>query len=165
MSGKAAPRAASGGKGGARSAARLAAVQALYQADVTSQKPETVSREFIEHRFQGEAELRLSDAKPDVDMFRDIVGGVYARREEIDVLIGQSLASGWSLERVHKVLRAVLSAGCYELIARPDVPTGAIINEYVEIAHAFVAAQEAAFANAVLDKIARLSRPGAAKEG
>jgi N utilization substance protein B len=145
-------------KSGARSAARLAAVQALYQIQLAGQPAEIVVGEFIEHRF-GQNPLRA----PDVDMFRDIVRNVLARRGELEPLVGSALAANWRLERMDKVMQALLLSGAYELVARPDVPTAVIINEYVELSHAFFEDEQAKVAHAVLDKVAREVRAGAAQ--
>ena len=144
-------------KSGARSAARLAAVQALYQIQLAGQPGEIVVGEFIEHRF-GESPLRA----PDIDMFRDIVRNVLARRAELEPLVAGALAADWRLDRLDKVMQALLLSGAYELVARPDVPTAVIINEYVELAHAFFEDEQAGFAHAVLDKVAREIRAGVA---
>jgi len=86
------------------------------------------------------------------------VTGAHARREEIDALIGERLAQGWSLERLDRPMRAILRAGAYELIARPDVPVGSVISEYVDVAHAFYDKRESGFVNGLLDAIAREAR-------
>jgi N utilization substance protein B len=86
------------------------------------------------------------------------VTGVEARRAEIDSLIGDRLAAGWSLERLDRPMRAILRAGAYELIARPDVPIGSVISEYVDVAHAFYDKRESGFVNGLLDAIAKEAR-------
>jgi N utilization substance protein B len=143
-------------KGGskARSAARLAAVQALYQLDMERPALTALLHEFHQHRLGAEIE-DAQYAQADVDLFNDIVKGVDARREEIDALITARLAKGWSLARLDRTMLQILRAGAYELLARPDVPKGAAISEYVEVAHAFFEPREAKFANGVLDAVAR----------
>ena len=94
----------------------------------------------------------------DVDFFNDIVKGVDARDVEIDALIATNLARGWTLDRLDRPLRAILRAGSYELLARPDVPTATVINEYVDVAHAFYEATESKFANGLLDSVAKQVR-------
>ena len=143
--------------GNARSAARLAAVQALYQRDMSGVPVAVVLSEFHNHRLGIEVEGDLiRDA--DVDFFNDIVKGVDARDAEIDALIGRNLAKGWAMDRLDRPLRAILRAGSYELLARPDVPTATVINEYVDVAHAFYEATESKFANGLLDSVAKQVR-------
>ncbi|MDE0933246.1 MAG: transcription antitermination factor NusB [Novosphingopyxis baekryungensis] len=142
-----------------RSAARLAAVQALYQKDMEGLGIARLLREFHEHRL-GEAieEEPIAEAEP--DFFDDVVTGVDARRDEIDILIGVRLADGWKLERLDKTMLQVLRCGTYELLARADVPTGAIVNEYVDVAHAFFDEKDAKFVNGLLDAISKDVRKG-----
>jgi len=142
----------------ARSSARLAAVQALYQIGLAAEPTETVLREFVEHRFRG-GDDDAAYSKPDVDLFCDIVRGVPVRRVELESLVGNALVKGWRLERQDRVMQALLLSGAYELVARPDVPTAVIINEYVDLAHAFFDDEQKGFAHAVLDRIARETRP------
>jgi N utilization substance protein B len=141
-----------------RSAARLAAVQALYQMDLTQRDLNEVLEEFVTHRFEQEAVKDYEGA--DHAFFRDTVSGVVHRQAEIDKEIGSHLAEGWRLSRIDSILRAILRSGVYELIARPDVPARAVINEYVEIAHDFFSGEEPGVVNGVLDKVARAKRPG-----
>ncbi len=90
--------------------------------------------------------------------------GVPIRRAELEPLVGGALAKGWRLERLDRVMQALLLSGAYELAARPDVPTAVIINEYVELAHAFFDDEQKGFAHAVLDKVAREVRPDPARQ-
>ncbi|TIX51758.1 transcription antitermination factor NusB [Alteraurantiacibacter aquimixticola] len=138
----------------ARSAARLAAVQALYQRHMEKTALAKLLDEFHQHRL-GEVidEEPLADAE--VDFFDDVVSGVVAREEEIDALVSAKLAEGWTLARLDKTMVQILRSGTYELLARADVPTGAAISEYVDVAHAFFDAREAKFVNGVLDAIAK----------
>jgi N utilization substance protein B len=92
------------------------------------------------------------------DFFDDIVTGAEARRAEIDALIAGRLAEGWTLERLDRPMRALLRAGAYELIARPDVPVASVITEYVDVAHAFYDKRESGFVNGLLDAIAKQAR-------
>ena len=141
----------------ARSVARLAAVQALYQMEVSGAGSEAVVREFIDHRFDGDIEgERLAPA--DEAYFRDIVRGVVERQSSIDKAIVRRLAENWRLERIDATLRAILRAGAFELIARPDAPTEVVIDEYVEIAKSFFNGPEPGFVNGALDAIARDER-------
>ena len=142
-----------------RSAARLAAVQALYQMDLAQTDVADVIAEFINLRFGPEAEdPTLRDA--DRDLFQAIVRGVVRRQREIDPVVDQQLAEGWRLHRIDSILRAVLRAGVLELIERADVPVRVVISEYVNVAHAFFDGDEPKVANGVLDKLARRFRPG-----
>jgi N utilization substance protein B len=137
-----------------RSAARLAAVQALYQQEMERTPLPTLLHEFHHHRLGATIEeVEYEDAE--VDFFDDVVSGVHARSAEIDALIAKKLAKDWSLERLDKPMRQILRAGAYELMARIDVPTGSVISEYVDVAKAFYDKREAAFVNGLLDAIAR----------
>jgi N utilization substance protein B len=140
-----------------RSAARLGAVQALYQQEMEGTPVARLLKEFHDHRLGATIEdERYHDAER--DFFDDIVTGVEARRLELDRLIAGRLAEGWSLERLDRPMRAILRAGAYELIARPDVPVGSVISEYVDVAHAFYDKRESGFVNGLLDAIAKQVR-------
>lgn len=141
-------------KSQSRSAARLAAVQALYQMDMEKTPLARLLDEFHQHRLGKEIEDdQYADAE--VAFFDDVVKGVDARRDEIDLLISEKLAQGWSLARLDKTMVQILRCGAYELLARPDVPKAAAITEYVDVAHAFFEPREAKFVNGLLDAIAR----------
>ena len=140
-----------------RSAARLAAVQALYQMEMEGTPLAKLLHEFHEHRLGATIEDETY-ADAEVDFFDDLVSGADARREEIDGLIAQRLAEGWSLERLDRPMRAILRAGAYELVARPDVPVATVITEYVDVAHAFYDKRETGFVNGLLDAIAKTAR-------
>ena len=143
--------------GNARSAARLAAVQALYQREMSGGSVPRLLAEFRDHRLGAEIEGdRFREA--DVDFFNDVVEGVDARGEEIDALVTDNLAEGWALDRLDRPMRQILRAGTYELIARADVPPNAVINEYVDVAHAFYEEREAKFVNGLLDAVAKKAR-------
>lgn len=137
----------------ARSAARLAAVQALYQHDMERTPVARLLDEFHQHRLGQEIE-DIPFAEADVAFFDDLVRGVAARREEIDGLLSAKLAAGWSLARLDKTMLQVLRAGAFELLARPDVPRATVISEYVDVAKAFFDDGQARFANGVLDAVA-----------
>ena len=137
-----------------RSAARLAAVQALYQLEMEETPLAKLLHEFHEHRLGATIEDETY-AEAEVAFFDDIVSGADARRAEIDALIAERLAEGWSLERLDRPMRAILRAGAYELIARPDVSAATVINEYLDVAHAFYDKREAGFVNGLLDAIAK----------
>jgi transcription antitermination protein NusB len=143
--------------GNARSAARLAAVQALYQREMSGAAVPLLLTEFHHHRLGAEIEGEQF-READVDFFNDVVKGVDAREPELDTLLAGHLAEGWTLDRLDRPMRQILRAGAYELVARPDIPTGAVINEYVDVAHAFYEAREAKFVNGLLDAIARKVR-------
>jgi N utilization substance protein B len=139
----------------ARHSARLAAVQAIYQMELTGGDAETVTQEFCEHRF-GKPERET--AEPDAAFFAELVHGVPHHQVEIDCAIADSLSENWRLQRIDSILRAILRAGIYELVARKDVPAKVVIDEYLNIAHAFFGADEPAFVNALLDRVARRKR-------
>jgi N utilization substance protein B len=138
----------------ARSAARLAAVQALYQRDMEQTPLNRLIDEFHQHRLGAEIE-DAQYAQADVTFFDDLVAGVDARRAEIDALLAARLAEGWALPRLDKTMLQILRAGAYELLARADIPTGAVIAEYLDVAHAFFDARQAKFVNGVLDGVAK----------
>jgi transcription antitermination protein NusB len=148
------PRMPTAARAQSRSAARLAAVQALYQQDMESTPVAQLLHEFHHHRLGATIDgVEYADAE--VDFFDDLVKGVEARRTELDGLIAAKLAEGWSLGRLDKPMKAILRAGAYELAARADVPTGSVISEYVDVAKAFYDKREAGFVNGLLDSIAR----------
>ena len=141
----------------ARSAARLAAVQALYQQEMEGTPLPRLLKEFHDHRLGATIEDQTYH-QAERDFFDDIVTGADARREEIDALISGRLAEGWTLERLDRPMRAILRAGAYELVARPDVPIASVISEYVDVAHAFFDKRESGFVNGLLDAIAKATR-------
>ena len=140
-----------------RSAARLAAVQALYQLEMEPKAIPQLLHEYHQHRLGETIDgNELIDAE--VDFFDDVVRGAEARRDEIDRLISGRLADGWKLERLDRPMRALLRAGTFELVARADVPVGSVISEYLDVAHAFYDKKEVAFVNGLLDAIAKDAR-------
>jgi N utilization substance protein B len=142
----------------ARSAARVASVQGLYQMDMAQTDLNAVIEEFETHRFrQAEADNPIAGADP--TFFAELLRGVLRRQRDIDPLVDQQLATGWRLGRVDSILRAILRAGVFELMERPDVPAKVVINEYIEIAHAFFAEDEPKVVNGILDRLARRLRP------
>ncbi len=141
----------------ARSAARLAAVQALYQHHLETTPTARLLDEFHQHRF-GETIDEDEFAEPEVAFFDDLVRGTIERRSEIDDLLAAKLAEGWTLARLDKTMLQILRAGAYELIARPDVPVAAAISEWVDVAKAFFDDREAKFVNGVLDALAKDAR-------
>lgn len=145
-----------------RSAARLAAVQALYQQEMEGIPIARLLREFHEHRLGATIE-EAQYFEAEQSFFDDVVIGVDARRIEIDDAIADKLAEGWSLERLDRPMRAILRAGTYELLARKDVPVGSVISEYVDVAHAFYDKRESGFVNGLLDAVAKEARPARAE--
>ena len=141
----------------ARSAARLAAVHALYQQEMEQTALARLLNEFHQHRL-GQVIEDEHYAEAEVAFFDDVVGGVDARRDELDEIIAGKLAEGWKLSRLDKTMLQVLRAGTYELVARPDVPIGTVISEYVDVAKAFFEDREAKFVNGVLDAVSKQVR-------
>ena len=153
------PQAPKVGMGERRSAARLAAVQALYQMDLTGKSLEAIIREFERH-WMGK-EIEEDQYKPaDSALFRVIVQGVLDHQRRIDPTVDDLLAKGWPLKRIENVMRAILRAGAWELLYSPDVPVKVVISEYVDIARAFFEREETSMVNAVLDRLAREARAG-----
>jgi len=145
----------------ARSVARLAAVQALYQMETAGAGVEAVIREFTDHRFDRDIDRDVEGAKlaqADEVFFGDLVRGVVADQAQVDKAVRRRLAADWRLERIDATVRAILRAGAYELMRRPDVPAEVAIDEYVEIAKSFFDGPEPAFVNAALDAIGRDER-------
>jgi transcription antitermination protein NusB len=144
-------------KANRRGAARLAAVQALYQMDVAGTGLNDILAEFESHwlgrEVEGEQYLPAEAA-----FFRDVIAGFAREQVKLDPLIDNALSSGWPLKRVEAVLRATLRAGAYELDHRRDVPARVVVSEYVDVARAFVDADETGMVNAVLDQLARQLR-------
>jgi N utilization substance protein B len=138
----------------ARTVARLAAVQALYQMEVSHAGAETVIREFAEHRFDRDVE-DMTLASADEAFFADLVRGVVKHQSDVDVAVVKRLAQGWKLERIDATVRAILRAGAYELAYRSDVPTEVVIDEYVELAKSFFEGPEPGFVNGALDAVAQ----------
>ncbi|WP_265515480.1 transcription antitermination factor NusB [Nitratireductor luteus] len=140
-----------------RGAARLAAVQALYQMDIGGTGLLETTAEYEAFRLGKEidgATYREADAQ----WFRAILSGVVEAQKTIDPVIRQSLTEDWPLSRLDSTLRAILRAGVYELMKRADVPVAVIVSEYVDIAKAFYSEDEPKLVNAVLDRVARRSR-------
>ena len=140
-----------------RQAARLAAVQAIFQWQEGEHAPAEIIDQFLSVRM-GEAGEGGMRRDADQRLFKNVVEGAVAHKEELEQTLTGALAQDWSWERVDRLVRAILLAGAYELIHRKDVPTRVAISEYVEIAHAFYDQGEKNFVNSVLDRIARQSR-------
>jgi N utilization substance protein B len=142
-----------------RRAARLSAVQALYQMEISDRGASSVISEFRDHRF-GSAEEGEEFVEADEDFFESLVAGVVEKQAVVDPMIDTLLADGWRMKRLDSTVRAILRAGGYELFQRADVPARVVIDEYVEVAHAFFEGSEPKFVNAALDRCAREARPG-----
>ena len=140
-----------------RQAARLAAVQALYQWQEGQHGPAEIIEQFLKVRIgeAGEGGMRRDADRP---LFKDVVEGTVSHKEELELTVTGALAEDWTWARVDRLVRAILLAGAYELVHRKDVPPKVAINEYVEIAHAFYNQGEPNFVNSVLDRVARQSR-------
>jgi N utilization substance protein B len=148
---------AKAGKSG-RSTARLLGVQAVYQMEMTGIGADRALGEFIQHRLDAPGEEGETFAPADRSVFVAVVGGVARDRTTLDEAIAGALDPSWTIERLETVLLAILRCGVFELRSRPEVPTGTVINEYIDIAHAFYGGKEPALVNAVLDRIARVLR-------
>jgi N utilization substance protein B len=148
-----------GRKANKRGAARLAAVQALYQMDLAGTGLNDILAEFESHWIGREVE-GAHYLPAEAAFFRDIVTGVVREQRKLDPLIDRALAERWPLKRIETVLRAVLRAGAYELGHRSDVPARVVVSEYADVAAAFVGREETGMVNAVLDQIARGLRAG-----
>ena len=146
------------GEGGtsrrARSVARLAAVQALYQMEVSGVGADAVVREFSDYRFTGDLE-GADMAEADEAFFGELVQGVVAAQSDIDHAIVRRLAANWRLDRIDATVRAILRSGAYELAHRADVPVEVVIDEYVELAKSFFEGPEPGFVNGALDAVAQ----------
>jgi len=153
---------------GRRTAARLAAVQAIYEMELAERSADAVLKDFAAQRWAAAGVVESTDAPeprldPDATFLGDLVRGVAARRPDLDGMISAALSAEWPLDRLEAVLRAILRAGAYELFARQDVPFKVVVSEYVNVAHAFFEATETGLVNAVLDRIGRLLRPDEAE--
>jgi transcription antitermination protein NusB len=144
-------------KANKRGAARLAAVQALYQMDLAGTGLNEILAQFESHWIGREVE-GAQYLPAEAAFFRDIVSGVVRDQRELDPLIDEALSKGWPLKRIETVLRAALRAGAYELIHRSDVPARVVVAEYADVAAAFVERDETGMVNAVLDQLARRLR-------
>lgn len=142
------------------SAARLAAVQALYQMALSGHAVDKVAVEFLRHRIVDGEDDAATSVAPDKNLFGELLRGVDRRRAELEEILSAALSDKWPLERLEVVLRQILCAGIYEMLARKAVPARAVINEYVELAHAFYAGAEPGMVNGILDRVARQLRPG-----
>lgn len=145
-----------------RGAARLAAVQALYQMDIGGTGVLEIVAEYEAHRLGQEIDGETY-LKADASWFRSIVSGVVREQKRLDPLVASALQDDWALSRLDSTVRAILRAGVFELLERKDVPVAVIVTEYVEIAQAFFSDDEPKLVNAVLDRIAKQVRGEAKK--
>lgn len=148
-----------------RTKARIAAVQALYQMEISGIDAGQVVREFQKLRFRPQRydknsteDLNEDLSNADTSFFSDLVYGVVRRQRDVDPIIHEQLATGWSLVRVDAILRAILRAGVFEFFEMKEIPAKVVINEYLNIAHAFFSEEEPGVINGVLDKIGRIVR-------
>lgn len=148
--------------GARRSAARLASVQALYQMDIAGTDLNDVIEQFSLNLLSG-TEAPGEQVRKDSVFFNEVVRGVVRRQREIDPVVDEQLAEGWRLVRVDSTLRAILRAAMFELIDRPDVPVKVVINEYIDVAHAFFGEDEPRVVNGILHHLAERYRPGELK--
>lgn len=148
---------------GGRAAARLAAVQALYQMSMTGEGVETVIDDFLTHHLAGpNRDLDVPElGKADWDFFRDLLDGVTREAESLDDMLTAVLDEDWPVERLESVLKLILRAGAFELGHRPEVPPRVVVSQYVDLAHAFLDDRQTAMVNGVLDRLARHLRPEA----
>lgn len=151
-----------GGRAGAakapQSVARLYAVQALYQIALSGESMDHVLEEFLRHRLNADLD-DVETVRPKTELFTELVRGSSRRRDEIHDMIASALSQGWPLKRLETILRCILEAGVYELLAE-SVPARVVITEYVDVAHAFYSGPEPGMVNGVLDRLARKLRPG-----
>ncbi|MBY0509634.1 MAG: transcription antitermination factor NusB [Rhodospirillaceae bacterium] len=154
-----------------RSAARLAAVQALYQIEASQNPPEQIIKDFLIGKVGGLAVTEDADtaqesivalATLDSELFINLVRGVQTRGPEIDEIIKGALSPEWPWERLEMTVRAILRCGVAELLVRTDIPGGATVSEFIEVAHAFYAGPEPRMVNAVLDRVAKILGRGRA---
>ena len=142
-----------------RSVARLAGVQALYEMAITSAIVEDVLKEFSSQRWKGADEEQSEPlAKPDVRFMGELVRGVASQSSNLDQLIKTVLREKNSFERFEVLLQTIIRAGAYELLERIEIPARVVINEYLEVTHAFFDESEASLVNGILDKLAQKLR-------
>ncbi len=147
------------------STARLAAVQGLYEIEQSGASPDSILLEFLGRRWTVQNDLNDADevregelAAPDKKKFGEVVRGVLENKSELDKMIGGSLSENRTLEKLDVIMRSILRAGAFELFHLPSVPARVIINEYVDLAHAFYGEKEPGFVNGVLDRLAQVLR-------
>jgi len=157
----------------ARSAARLAAVQALYDAEITGASADALLKDFVDHKIGGralvtdddEVETEMDLAPADPLLLATVLRGALERAEQLDQVVAAALTGDWHVERLESVLHAILRAGAFELTAMPETPARVVISEYVDVASAFYGGPEPGLVNAVLDRIARVVRTAELADG
>ncbi|HLI13716.1 MAG TPA: transcription antitermination factor NusB [Alphaproteobacteria bacterium] len=154
-----------GGSGASKlSSARLAAVQAAYQMDMTGAGAETVLGEFLVQRPGVLLDEGGQVTEADRGLFAELVRGIARERAALDGMIASCLPRDWPLERIERVMAAALRGGAYELMHRPSVPARVVVSEYVDVAHAFLGDREVGMVNGVLDHLARVVREAEMEE-
>ena len=154
-----------------RSSARLAAVQAIYEVELSDSPVDDVVTEFLNTRWDTPQEVGDEDrdtsplAEPDKQLFTDLLRGVTKRRDELEEMMASALSQEWSVDRLEAIVRIILMSGIYELHIRKDVPPRVVITQYVDVAHAFFEGPEPGFVNGVLDRMAKTLRPDDFKKG
>jgi N utilization substance protein B len=151
-------------KGVERRAARLAAVQALYQWEQSGAAADAIIKEFAEHRI-GKSVDGIELPSADIRLFSNLVRGAVANADELDSMIAGVLTEDWSVERLESILRAILRSGAYELAHRTDIPPKVAISQYLAVADAFLGDKETMLVNGVLDRLAHLLRPAEMEHG
>jgi len=141
-----------------RRTARLAAVQALYQAEISSTEPDKVALEFLQHRLADDLD-GLTLGEIDQQLFLDVFRGTHATRKELDDMLTAVIAEDWRVERLDSMLRHILRAAAWELSYQPQAPAKVVVAEYVGLAHDFFDQREAGMANGMLNRLARELRP------
>jgi N utilization substance protein B len=147
-----------------RRAARLAAVQALYQWEQSGAAADVIVKEFVEHRI-GKSVDGIELPAADIRLFGNLVRGAIVNADDLDSMVAGVLTEDWSVDRLESILRAVLRSGAYELAHRSDIPPKVTISEYLAVADAFLGDKETALTNGVLDRLAHLLRPAEMEQG
>ncbi|NVK18025.1 MAG: transcription antitermination factor NusB [Methylocystaceae bacterium] len=148
-----------------RSSARLAAVQALYEVELSDSNVDDVLISFLKTRWDTPQEMGDESqetsplTEPDKNLFTDLLRGVYSQKEQMEEMLAGALSQEWSPDRLETIVRIILMAGIYELYNRKDVPPRVVITQYVDVAHAFFEGPEPGFVNGVLDRMAKTLRP------
>jgi len=143
--------------GARRSAARLAGIQALYQMDIAGTDLQDIVQQFTIHHFDDQEDVQTI-VKLDATFFTELLQGVVRRQLDIDPIVDEQLATGWRLVRIDSIVRAILRAALFELLERPDVPVRVVINEYIDVAHAFFDGDEPRVVNGILHNLAERYR-------
>ncbi|MDX1922180.1 MAG: transcription antitermination factor NusB [Alphaproteobacteria bacterium] len=140
-----------------KSAARMAAVQALYTIDYTGNASGSTVQDFLQRKMPVDVDAPVPEDF-DAELFRSIVDGTLARQKDIDDMVSGGLDPKWPMDRLEKIIKSILRAGVGELLTHAQTDTAIIINDYVNVAHGFFAGKEPALVNAVLDKVSKSLR-------